>query len=154
MNLFTKIKAFTISEMMVALLITLIVVGMAFSVLHLTQKQMLGLQRGLERTTSTNLLQQALWIDFSTYSSAVYNAKRKTLYLKNEISHKEYHFTDTHVFREKDTFALRLTAKTFYFNGNEVWHGPIDAMQFTTDSKDGEHTIFVYKTNSANAFIE
>ena len=44
MKLTSKIQAYTLSEMIVVLILTSIVVGMAFSVLTLVQKHMSGIR--------------------------------------------------------------------------------------------------------------
>ena len=52
----SKVQAFTLSEMIVVLIITSIVIGMAFSVLRLVQKHMGGIQDNFNRSTELNRL--------------------------------------------------------------------------------------------------
>ncbi|MEM9650388.1 MAG: prepilin-type N-terminal cleavage/methylation domain-containing protein, partial [Bacteroidota bacterium] len=59
-----KLRAFTLSEMLVVLLLTVIVVGLAFSVLNLVQRQMSGIESNYARNTAFDQLKQSLWVDF------------------------------------------------------------------------------------------
>ncbi len=149
-----KIKAFTISELMVVLLITVIVVGMAFSVLNLIQKQMLGMEQNFERNTEVGLLRQALWTDFSTFSDVSFSSEKQKLILKNEMGVREYNFRASYISRGIDTFRITITEKTIYFDGISTNNGPVDAIRLKTSNKYGAQTLFIYKINSAHNFIE
>jgi len=63
----SKIKAFTLNEMLVVLLITAIVVGMSFAVLSLVQQQMHGIDGNYKKNTAFNLLKQSLWFDVISF---------------------------------------------------------------------------------------
>ena len=51
MYLKRKIKAFTLSEIIVVMLLTIIVIGLAFSVLTLIKKQMLLMENNFSKKT-------------------------------------------------------------------------------------------------------
>src|SRR6056297_3780700 len=87
-----KIKAFTLHEMLVVLLITALVVGMAYSVLRLVQIQMNGISSNYEQTTEVRLLKQILWIDFNQYDRIWCNAANREIFLSNEINEVTYQF--------------------------------------------------------------
>ncbi len=150
----TKIKAFTLSEMMVVLVITVIVVGLAFSVLRLVQKQMGAIGSNYENTTELNLLRQALWIDFNTYPYLYYDSATKVLRCENELDFKEYRFEQEAIVRERDTFNLKIKVSTLYFDGKEVATGAIDALELTTAKEVGEKVIFVHQTNVADEYMQ
>ena len=63
-----KTKAFTLSELLVVLLITVIVAGLAFTTLNLVQKQMRDIRVGFESSSEKGRLKQVLWKDFNSYS--------------------------------------------------------------------------------------
>lgn len=150
---FNKIKAFTLSEMIVVLVITLIVIGLAFSVLNLVQKQMNGINQNYEKSTELNLLRQAFWIDFNTYSKVTYDAENDILRCENEVGGLQYQFNEDVIIRDKDTLKIVITEKKFYFDGNEVSSGEIDALKITSAKKEGAKVIFVYKNNTAETYI-
>ena len=148
-----KIKAFTISEMIVALLITTIVIGMSFSVLNLVQRQMSGIENNYEYNTRLNLLRQTLWIDFNTHELVRYDDKAATLTFYNELSTVQYQIDESFVVKQKDTFQIQWTGQRFFFEHLEVESGEIDALQFDTGQEHGNQGIFVYKNNSATTYM-
>lgn len=148
-----KIKAFTLSEMIVVLMLTIIVVGLAFSVLNLVQKQMGGMSENYERSTELNLLQQALWVDFGTYSNITFDNNTNVLRFSNEIEYLDYIIEEDWIVRARDTFNLKLANRGFYFNGTENLEGQVDAIKLTTTPENGNKTIFIYQENAAAEYM-
>ncbi len=148
-----KIHGFTLSEMMVVLVITVIVVGLAFSVLRLVQRQMGAIGTNYENTTELNLLRQALWIDFNTYPYLYYDNNTQVLRCENDIDFKEYTFAKEWVIREKDTFNLPLKTPLLFVDGNEVSGGSVDALQLITSKELGEKTIFIHQQNAVDEYM-
>ncbi len=148
-----RIRSFTISEMIVVLLITTIVVGMAFSILALVQKQMAGISTNYEKSTQLNLARQAFWIDFNTYNSIYYNDKTNSLICSNELTAINYIFDEEWILRNNDTIPVSIASKVFYFDGVKTLSGPIDAMELFTKEKGEAKKVFVYKTNTASTYI-
>lgn len=148
-----KLKAFTLSELLVVLLLTVVVVGLAFSVLNLVQQQMNSSRQNYQRTTELNLLKQALWRDFRTYQYLNFNVDNEQLHLTNEIDAIRYVFFEDYVVRQQDTFKIDLAAKTFYFDGEAVTDGPVDAIQLETNKKSGQKHVFVYRENAAVIYM-
>lgn len=139
--------------MIVVLLITIIVVGLAFSVLRLVQQQMGGMQKNYELGTEVNLLRQSLSIDFATYPLSTYDNKTNTLRFENELGYKEYIFENDRIIQEIDTFSIRLKTKTFYLNGREFASGQIDALQLQTTQEQGSKIIFMHAENAADEYM-
>jgi len=149
-----KLKAFTLSEMMVVLVITVIVVGLAFSVLSLVQKQMGNIAKNYEEKTATNLLRQALWIDFNTYHYVSFNKATNTLRCENELGNMDYVFNGDMLIRNTDTLDISITAKKMYFNGVEQSSGQVDGLLLLTAEEETPRSVFVYKNNAANTYIK
>ena len=149
----SKIKAFTLSEMLVVLLITIVVVGLAFSILQLVQRQMGNVRENLAAKSSTNGLRQALWRDFSTFPNLYYNQNTQQLVCESPVAQVQYQFQEGLVVRNKDTFAIAIKEKRFYFSGQQVVSGKLDAVQLELD-KGKNPTMLVYKINAAEAFME
>lgn len=154
MSIDTKIKSFTIQELLVTLIITTIVVGMAFSVLNMVQKHMWSIQKHITSNTTLIQLEQSLWIDINRYSIAEYDNKSASLLLKSELDSVHYQFTNNYIIKSKDTFNIQLTEKVFYFNGHITNSGTVDALKLFLDKSPSEKTLFVYKRSDANQFIK
>lgn len=151
---YKKVQAFTLSEMLVVLLLTIIVVGLAFSILGLVQKQMFGIQENYEHKTTGSLLRQALWIDFNSNSQIVFSQRTGSIQLSNEMGGKYYSFYEDYIVRDLDTFYTNYKLGKRYFEGNEVFEGTIDALELSTGGeKENNKRIFVYKKNTAADFM-
>lgn len=148
-----KIKAFTLSEMIVVLIITVIVVGLAFSVLSLVQKQMYAIQANFEKTSEINQLETALYIDFHKYSDIKLSSRDNELKLKSEIDSLSYQFFENKIIRAKDTFSVTIHKKWFFFNGEQIVNGKVDAIKLETSKETQNQNIFVFKQNAAAQFM-
>ena len=142
------------SEMIVTLLITTIVVGMAFAVLNLVQKQMLGIERNYEKSTELNLLRQSLWIDFNRYETIFYNEKRGELSFFNDMETQTYNIEANLIVKGKDTFDLKWVEQRFLFENTARASGEIDALNFKTAKEYGGQKLFVFKNNSAATYMK
>ena len=147
-----KIKAFTLQEMLVVLLLTAMVVGMAFSVLRLVQVQMNGISSNYANTTEIQLLKESLWVDFNQHDRLWYDQGNKELLLANEMDEARYQFQKEMVVMERDTFFVEVKELRPYFNGNVILGGEMDALDlYTGESQSGR--LFVFKRNSATSYI-
>lgn len=148
-----KVKAFTLSELLVVMLLTVIVVGLAFAVLNLIQKQLLLTQQNYHTNTELDLLKQALWIDFRSHSHGYYNAENQQLVLSNAVSSINYRFVGNHVVRQQDTFYINLEWRKLFYLGDEVAFGNVDALELSTAKASGEKLIFVYREQDAANYL-
>ncbi|MEQ5791608.1 prepilin-type N-terminal cleavage/methylation domain-containing protein [Muricauda sp. NFXS6] len=147
-----KIKGFTLQEMLVVLLLTALVVGMAFSVLRLVQVQMNGISSNYTKSTEMRLLKQSLWVDFNQHDRVWYDQGNKELLLANEMDEARYQFQKDMVVKERDTFFVEIKELRPYFNGNGILGGEMDALDlYTGASQSGR--LFVFKRNSATSYI-
>lgn len=149
-----KIKAFTLSEMLVVLLLTVIVVGLAFAILNLVQRQMLGIQKVYDNKTENNQLKQALWIDFNSYSRIQWKSESGKLKFDGELKQTAYSFNKGYILKDRDTFYTDLIIKEFFFKGRKVEEGPIDALELSNSSNEGNAGLFFFKKNAAENFME
>lgn len=148
-----KIQAFTLSEMIVVIILTSIVVGMAFSVLSLVQKHMYSIQVNFKGNTELNKLEQSLWLDFNRYSNIKYDDVNEKLIFITEIDSTTYQFTREQIITDIDTFNIELQHKAFYFNGDKKGNGQIDAIKLETSKAFQNQKIFVFKQNDATTFV-
>ena len=149
-----KLNSFTLSEMLVVLLLTTFVVGISFSVLQLIQKQMHGIEGNFEQRTEYNLLYQSLWINFNQYDGVWYNADLNQLTFVNEINTLEYKISETYVTKQKDTFFIKIDRPQFFFKGKPQSFGEIDAMDFFIAAEGSKRRFFVFKKNAATSYLK
>ncbi len=148
-----KISAFTLAELMVVLLLTIVVVGLAFSILGLVQRQMAGIQANYEDKTEGNLLQHALWVDFNSYNHVEYDPVAQTVFFGNHTKDLTYYFQEGLIIRARDTFYTSFRMDGLFFNGQTVSGGKIDAIELVDKQENIEKRIFVYKKNTATDFM-
>ena len=150
----TKVKALTLSEMVIVMIITTIVVGLAFTVLSLVQRHMWAIQQNFKVNTEFNRLEQALWIDSHQFSIINFNDIENRLNFKTAIDSINYKFYNDYVLRDRDTFHLKLGEKMFYFDGEEINKGKVDALKIELETKQKDLSVFIYKRNDAAQFID
>lgn len=150
-----KIQAFTLSEMIVVLILTSIVVGLAFSALSIIQKHMFAIQENYNRNLELNKLKTVLWLDFNRYSKVNYDVLEDELKFKNELDSISYKFTEQNIIREQqDTFSVQLENKLFYFDGVLSKSNQIDAIKLRTNKSYQNQELFIFKNNDATEYIE
>lgn len=148
-----KIQAFTLSEMIVVIILTSIVVGMAFSVLTLVQKHMASIQDNFNKNTELNKLEQTLWLDFSRYSAIKHNELDDTLIFTTEMDSIGYQFTSEYIIKDMDTFNIQLQQKSFYFDGSIIQNGQVDAIKLEASKGIQSQSLFIFKQNDATLFM-
>ena len=148
-----KIQAFTLSEMIVVLILTSIVIGIAFSVLTLVQKHMRSIQNNFSQSTELNKLEQSLWLDFNRYSKINYDELENELHFSTEIDMVTYKFEEQYIVKDLDTFQIQLNGKTLFFDGNTTEKGQIDAIKLETSKTFQNQKLFVFKQNDATLFM-
>ncbi|KZS40910.1 hypothetical protein AWE51_24210 [Aquimarina aggregata] len=142
-----KIKAFTLTEVMVVLVISAIVAGLAFSVLGIVQRNMRSIENNYAYQSEIQSLEVALTIDFNKFTDIQWNAREDQLELSSPIHQRVYKFTNDSIVTLVDNYPVQLKKKVFFFKGQQVNSGRIDAIKLTFDKTTDLHRIFVYKHN-------
>ncbi|RTY77498.1 hypothetical protein EKL97_15250 [Flavobacterium sp. LS1P28] len=148
-----KIKSFTLPELLVVMIITVIVVGMAFSVLRLVQKQIHAIQTNFEKTSGLALFEQRLWQDFNERNKIQFSEKENSLLLESEMDTVVYSFQEKYILRNKDTIKLKLVVNKLFFKGKEVKNGELDALSISAKTEIPDYEIFVSKKNDLTFFM-
>lgn len=149
----TKIKAFTLSEMLVVLLLTAIVVGIAFSILSLVQRQMGGIQNTLEDGSRFRQLKQQAAIDINTFQKFKFIKKDSALVFSHPMDSIVYKFENKTIIRHADTFKVNLNSFKLYYNGIETSEGKIDAFKLNTLQNGYQRQIFLYKLQDSETLM-
>lgn len=148
-----KIKSFTLPELLVVMIITAIIVGMAFSVLRLVQKQIHTIQKNFDKTSNLVLFEQRLWQDFNEFSKVQFNSKENSLLLESEMDTVFYSFQEDFTLRNTDTLKLKLGIVKILFAGKEVKEGDIDAITISGEAELPDYAMFVSKKNDVTFFM-
>lgn len=150
----TKLKSFTLSEMLVVLIITAIIVGMAFSVISLVRKQVNTLKVNTENQTKVELLESKLYINFNKYAEIQFTEK-KGFVCKNEVDSTFFIIKDNLIISDQDTLTTKLKEVKAFYKNEIVKQGRVDALEVILNKdKKGTESIFVYKVNDAQEFNE
>ena len=136
-----KVQSFTLSEMLVVMIITAIVVGIAFSVLGLVQKQVRVIDKNFSKTTELALLEQRLWQDFNQHNDIRYTIGK--IVLLSDRDTVNYTINDTYVLRNTDTLHTALVISTVFYKGKKVQSGTIDAITISANAELPDYSIFV-----------
>jgi hypothetical protein len=137
--------------MMVVLIITSVVVGMAFAVLNLVQRQMNGIQNIYEVKNDIVGMRQSLWMDFSKANTVYFDGKRQELYFNNGIGERKYAVSDSLLVGAN--VALAIETIDFFFENQKVTQGEVDALSIKTTKDTGNAEIFVFKRNTPTTYM-
>lgn len=149
----TKMPSFTLPELLVVMIITAIVVGMAFSVLRLVQNQIHSIQTNFEKTSTLALFEQKLWQDFNDKNEIQFQETENSLLMESEMDTIIYSFQENYILRNTDTIKLKLQLNKMFFNGKEVQGDTIDAISISGKAELPDYEIFVSKKNDLTLFM-
>lgn len=153
MNEKNKIAAFTLTEILVVLVISAIVVGMAFSVLDLVQKNMRAIKENYAATTELQHIRQQITIDFNRFHEVHYDKRLGELRLRNPNDSINYTFSEQFFLRNRDSVPVSVEEVEFFFLGNAVSEGKVDAVKLFLNKSDNPF-IFISKKNDAKTFFD
>jgi competence protein ComGF len=147
-----KIKAFTIAEILVVLVLTSIVVSIALVVLNLIQKQITGIQTQMKRQNNIQVLEKVLWQDLNR-NKLYYFRNKKTLKCINPLDSIIYSFDNNFILRNQDTIKIAVKNKYLYLDGEIVYSGAFDAIELELSEKYQNRTLFVFQKKDATFYI-
>ena len=142
-----KIKSFTLTEMMVVLVISAIVVGLAFTILSIVQKNMLSIEENYTYSTELTQLEVALTADFNSFTRVDWIENQDMLQFSSPLASRSYVFYQDSIVSDISTFKVQLKDKSFFFEGKNINSGSIDAIKLKFAKTSDNHAIFVYKKN-------
>lgn len=142
-----RVSSFTLSEMLVVLIITAIVIGMAFSVLRLVQREIYAIQNNYDKTSSLVLFEQRLWKEVNQLHNITYTTSNEALLMVSETDSVLYRFKGNYVLRNADTIKLKLKNIDFFFEGNKITEGKVDGIYISADEEVKGYELFISKKN-------
>jgi len=144
-----KIAAFTLSELIVVIIITVIIIGLAFSTLNLVQTHMRNIESNFNKSMQWQLLEQRLTIDMNRAQVSLFEPKQNMLKLQNEMGMTTYRFSETNIITSTDTFEINIQKINYFYLGNTAVDRKIDAIKIFSDTTNNKF-IFIAKPNDAH----
>lgn len=141
-----RLKSFTLAELIVVMIITGIVVGLAFSVLRIIQKQIEVIGKDSEKAVQVVFLEQILWHDFNRMQK-VETLGKSQLKMKSELDSVVYDFKEEFVLRNSDTIKVKAIIEDVFFESVKARTGNIDALSVSCEKEIKGYKIFVFKKN-------
>lgn len=143
-----KIAAFTLTEILVVIVISAIVAGLAFSVLDIVQRNFLAIRNNFNQDIEKNQLKEKLAIDFHRYQQIELDRNLQRIRFKNPVDSTFYSYSNKTLITGQDT--TKTSAIEFYFDGNKVADGKVDALKLYFKP---ESFIFIYKKNDIARYL-
>lgn len=147
-----KVEAFTLSELLVVLVIFGIVISIAFLALQLVQKQIKEIQANYRGQQEIQLFERVILNDLNSRKAFFYKEKNQLLLygFNDSIS---YTFGRSYFLREKDTFNLKIVAKEFLLDNKKITNGSLDAIRFRFNQLYNTKELFVYTIKDAEYYM-
>ena len=147
-----KLKAFTLAEMLVVLVVASIVISMGFLVLNMVRKQVIVIQKNYHKKQEIQLFETTLIRDFNA-RNAFFHQKDNIITLRNTKDSIQYTFLDTYITREKDTFQIEVDNKKLFLDGSLVKEKTIDAIEINLSSNFTNRQLFIQQTKDASFYL-
>lgn len=146
-----KIKSFTLSEMLVVMVLTTIVITIAILVLNLVQQQLLGIQQNFKNNSEIRTLNQTLWNDINN-GEVFLDIKNNELVSISPLDTVFYQFKENYILRNKDTLNIIVDEKHFYLDMIET-ATTIDAIELKFSKQFQNKEMFIFKNKSASYYM-
>lgn len=151
MLLTKKVKSFTITELIVVMILTTIVISITLLVLNLVQKELKEIQYNYSKTSEIKILELALWNDFNA-ASVYYLKEEKQLICSNPFSSTNYYFKEDCIIRNTDTLKIKIT-EVLAFRDNKTALGLIDGIHLKLSQEFQNRELFVYTAKAAQFYM-
>lgn len=140
-----RLRSFTLSELLVAMAVSAVVVTLALGILSLFKRNMGLIGENYAGKTKLSLLEQQLSVDVERYPSKWVMEKGDAMLLKSPLDSVEYRFLPGALLRQTDTLYIGKYEKQFLYMGEVTQKGRWDAlkMEFYPTERDTS-LIFVY----------
>ena len=140
----TKVKAFTLSEMLVVMATTTIILGFCFLILRWVQNYFNNYTTYIENKTIATRTAHHLRMDFNRFENIFVLSENQLLFY-SPLDTVRYQMESNYLIRRKDTVKIKGLDFIFYNRGEAVQVGAIDALDFTINGyKKQRFFIFQY----------
>ena len=153
----TKLKAFTLIELLVAMVVSGIVIAVAYQVYLIATMQFSEYKRISDKVTSEVVLKGLLNSDFFM-SESVIQRSENSIEVQRENKAIRYEWNERYVLRTtenmKDTFFLEVASAELMFNNEKRQRGElIDEMKLVSKESGQERIFCFFKHYSADVLL-
>ena len=148
-----RIPSFTLSELIVVMVLTGILVTAAFFALNSIQKQVGLLQKAFQLEQDVYLLERE-FIHEAGKANMVYDSINKQLrfYSSNRLN-KQYSFKKSMLIRDKDSLTIPITKVYVYEKGVRKAQGSIDAFELVFKGVYTSRKLFIATRKDAAYYM-
>ncbi len=146
-----KTKAFTLTELLVVMIVATIVVSMAFLALSMVKKQVGSIQKKMIHKEELKRFEKILWRDFNYYGVGNYKTDNK-LFFSNGLDAVEYKILENCILRNEDSIFITINAIDLFLDDKKVTTGNIDAIKIQTEEIYNKN-IFVFTEKDATFYM-
>jgi len=147
-----KLRAFTLAEMLVVLVVASSVIAMAFLMLTMVRKQVISIQKNNQKKQEIQFFETTLFRDFNRHR-VFYNKQQNLFTLKSPKDSIRYTFLDDFIIREKDTFQIKISTKKLFLDGVQVKEKTIDAIELSLSDAFANRQLFIHQTKDAAYYL-
>lgn len=149
MLLNNKIKSFTVTEMLVVMVLITIVISIAIIVLNLVQNELKGIQQNLKNSSELRTFEHILWNDFNKNTVFLGNNQ---LICTSPLDTVVYQFKKKYVLRNNDTLNVVVKQKIFFIDSKKTFSN-VDAVELSFSKEFQNKQLFVYKPKDASFYM-
>lgn len=146
-----KIKSFTISEMLVVMVLTTIVIAIAILVLNLVQQQLTSIQGNFKNNSEIRTLEQTLWVDINRTDVQI-DIKNNRLICTSPIDTVLYQFQENYLLRNLDTLNIEVEEQHFFIDLKNTIR-TVDAIELKLSNKFQNRELFIHKQKGASYYM-
>ena len=148
-----KISGFTLSDVLVALAISGIILGIIFTAISLITQNIGNIKNNYIQTDILQLAEQQIILDINRFPVASYSEFENKLVFKSPLDSVTYFFKEDYILRNRDTLPLGIIKKTIFIKGETVKKGAMDALKLTCEKGTESVIIFVFKENDTYTLL-
>jgi hypothetical protein len=151
-----KIKSFTILELTVVMLMSTLVLGIAYNGYTIFYKQFISFKKSSSKIADISLLDRLIWTDIADCKTVVKNEQGITCkFAGNEI---KYVLEEDFILRKRgtmiDSFFITVEDAEYNFRTNKAYDGQIiDELKFINVIDDQQKVFHYLKTYGADILI-
>ena len=145
-----KISAYSLTELLVAIGIIVLVMGFAFFTLNYLQQKVTIYTDHLLFKLDQSTTESIIWKDIHLHSLAIVDQRQQQFQLSSPLETITYSFTNRKLIRNEQPLLGSYYRLNFYFQGQEVKNGRFDALEIVlTPSEEKFNALFFFLPQSA-----
>lgn len=125
----SKVRAFTLNELLITMMLMIFVMGFTFLTLNYIQKKVAVFSSSLLNTVEYVSAEKMVWQDIQQFTFAEVNQKDQTIVFSSPLSKTKYSFSEYRFTRDNQQLLKSYTLILFYYKGKQITDGRFDAFE-------------------------